>query len=111
MTKTMEALEKFAQALPPPPARVPPEERGRVMGPSFRRGADSPVAQVTPLSSDAGPTPPWMNGAGEDPELLLSRRIASGGNEPLRVTAPHDLTPSDERCGGGRPSAGSAKAP
>jgi hypothetical protein len=76
MTKTMEALDKFAQALPATPA---PQDR------SSLRAAEVPAAEVTPPSDRPAFTTARAEGAGEKPG-------------PLRVDVLPDLAPPAASC-------------
>src|SRR5947209_6093161 len=100
MTKTMEALEKFAQALPP---TTPPQ------GPSLLRAADTSRAPVPPQTDHAAVTVPLVNDAGEDPDPLLSRQAAFDWSGLLRAAAPHDPVPPAE-CGDARLAADSGQS-
>src|SRR5438128_8491750 len=89
MTKTMEALEKFAQALPP---TLP-------QGPGLLRAADASLGSSGPQSRDAAVTSPPVDRAEEDPDSLLSGQAAFGWSELLRTTAPHDPVSPAEGSG------------
>jgi hypothetical protein len=91
MTKTMEALDKFAQALPPPPA---PRAPAPPPGPYFLRDPDP--APFRPQSHAGAATSAPVSDAGETPDALLSRQAGFSWGDLLRTAAPEAPAPSAE---------------
>src|SRR5438094_10342368 len=97
MTKTMEALEKFAQALPP---TLPAQPCG-----DLPRAEDTLTAQVQSPTNQATFAPFRVNGTGPDPGPLSARRDTAGHGDLPHAAGPLSGVPRAD-CGGALPAGG-----
>jgi hypothetical protein len=94
MTKTLEALEKFAQALPPTPAAVGQQ------CPVPLPASETPLAEVPAQRNYAAVAAPPAHGPGREPDPRVASRDAAVGAEGRRAQAWEYPAPQAAGCSG-----------